>query len=54
MVRASFRPGESQKGSTTVLLTSTVPNSNLHEIEHCPSNQDGRKLIEKMGWSDVY
>jgi hypothetical protein len=40
--------------STIVLLTGTVPNPTLHEIEHCPTYQDGRKLIETVGRGGMY
>jgi len=39
---------------TTVLLTGTGPKSILLGIEHCPTYQDRRKLIETMGREGVY
>ena len=40
--------------STTVPLTRKVPKSTLIGIEHCPTYQGRRKLIETMGREGVY
>jgi hypothetical protein len=40
--------------STTVPLTPKVPKSTLIGIEHCPTYQGRRKLIETMGREGVY
>jgi hypothetical protein len=40
--------------STTVPLTCTGPKPTLYTLEHCPTYQGRRKLIETMGRVGVY
>ena len=55
LVREALRGvGSPARLSTTVLLTRTGPNPTLHTLEHCPTYQGRRKLIETMGRVGVY